>query len=340
MSVHVAIYDFRLRDEKAIDDVVGALNDQAEAGIEVRIAYDHRNAPKFGPGDDPAPHGTHRFVQKHFRHTKVQVKPVTAQPPGLSEHAQTESILGSKLMHSKYVIVDGHAPQAAVWTGSTNFTDDAWTRQDNNILVIDSPMLSAFYETDFNELWATGTVAGTGVNDFGTITRNAVNADIAFSPGGGRRIDREIADLIASAQRSVDVASMVITSNDIVEALTDILDAGRVAINGIVDGPEMHSSLASIKRGKEAGEKAVQIERLLGVLVQKKSKAFDPKDPDGLHNFMHNKLVVVDDALVTGSFNFSLSAGHNAENAILIRNPQLADSYRTYVRQLVTKYGG
>jgi phosphatidylserine/phosphatidylglycerophosphate/cardiolipin synthase-like enzyme len=339
-SVHIAIYDFRLTDAKAIEDVVGALNAQAEAGVEVKIAYDHRDAPKFGVGDDPAPHGTDPFLNQHFKGSKVRIKPVKSQPAGLSDKVKSESILGSKLMHSKYVIVDGHTPQASVWMGSTNFTDDAWTRQDNNILVIDSPKLSAFYETDFNELWATGAIAGTGVNDSGTVTADDVDLDVAFSPGGGKGIDAEIANLIAGAQRSVDIASMVITSAHVLDALTGILEAGRVPVTGIVDGPEMESSLAAVKRGKNSAGKAGQIDEILGVLVQKASAKFNPHKPTGLHNFMHNKVVVVDDAVITGSFNFSESAQHNAENAVLIRNAKLAEAYRTYVRELVAHYKG
>jgi phosphatidylserine/phosphatidylglycerophosphate/cardiolipin synthase-like enzyme len=336
-SVHIAIYDFRLKDAGVAKKIIGALNEQAEKGVEVQIAYDHRNAPKFGPGDDPAPHGTHKFLQEKFpEDSAVKLQPVDS----LSGEA-TEAIAGSKLMHSKYVIVDGHTDQAAVWMGSTNFTDDAWTHQDNNILVLDSPSLSAFYETDFNELWANGDIAGTGVNDFGTITRDGLNVDVAFSPGEGRRIDKEIAELIADAQESVHIASMVITSNTILDALTGILEAGRVPVRGVFDGPEMHTSEAQMEKstGKASATKVAQIEQLRKVLVEKKSRPFDPHHPNALHNFMHNKLVVVDDALVTGSHNFSLSAEHNAENAILLRDPKLAEKYRAYVEQLVEKYG-
>jgi phosphatidylserine/phosphatidylglycerophosphate/cardiolipin synthase-like enzyme len=333
LSVHIAIYDFRLSGSAATQ-VIGALEEQARAGVDVRIAYDHRNAPKFGPGDDPAPHGTHRFLTSAFKGSAVKLMPIEWSD------VKTESIAGSKLMHSKYVIVDGHTKQAAVWMGSTNFTDDAWTNQDNNVLIIDSPELSAYYETDFNELWANAKIAGTGVNDFGTVTRGGLNADVAFSPGEGRRIDGEIANLILSAQDSVHIASMVITSNAILDALSQVLEAGRVAVKGIFDGPEMASSEAQMKRSGASAAKVAQIEQLRGVLVAKKSKAFDPKNPDGLHNFMHNKVVVVDDKFLTGSHNFSLSAEQNAENAILFRDARLAEEYRGYVQRLVEKYSG
>jgi phosphatidylserine/phosphatidylglycerophosphate/cardiolipin synthase-like enzyme len=54
---------------------------------------------------------------------------------------------------------------------------------------------------------------------------------------------------------------------------------------------------------------------------------------------MHNKLVVVDDVVLTGSHNFSLSAEHNAENAIRVRDGKLAEAYRAYVERLIRKYG-
>ena len=38
------------------------------------------------------------------------------------------------LMHHKYVIRDG----ADVWTGSMNWTDDSWSRQENVVVVVHS----------------------------------------------------------------------------------------------------------------------------------------------------------------------------------------------------------
>jgi phosphatidylserine/phosphatidylglycerophosphate/cardiolipin synthase-like enzyme len=339
VSVHIAIYDFRLKDPATAQRVVDCLEEKAKSGVEMQIAYDHRNTPsKFaiGSGDDPAPKGTHDFLSAKF----AKKSAVELQPIGWTDVA-IEGILGSKLMHSKYVIVDGHTNNAAVWMGSTNFTDDAWTRQDNNILILDSPTLSAYYETDFNELWASGKIAGTGVNDFGTITDDDLDADIAFSPGEGRRVDTEIAQLIAGAKQSVHIASMVITSNAILDALCEVVDAGRVQVTGIFDGPEMASSEHQMKNGAGAASatKVAQIDQLRKVLVAKPSTPYDPNNPNSLHDFMHDKVVVVDDAVLTGSHNFSLSAEHNAENAILLRDAKLAEMYRGYIEQLVRKYG-
>ena len=329
VSVHVAIYDFRLKDPTTAERVVHALNERADKGIEVRIAYDHRNAPKFavGTGEDPAPHGTHAFLGEHFAHSAVKVKPI-----GWTEDVALKPIAGSKLMHSKYVLRDGHTEHGAVLMGSANFTDDAWTRQDNNVMVLHSPALCAFYETDFSELWASGNIAGTGVNDFGPLNRDGLHGEIAFSPGEGKFIDDEITKLIDSAERSIHIASMVITSDKILAALERVMEAGRVPLHGIFDGPEMHSAESQMT----SATKRATIDRLRKVLAGKRST---PYSDNGVHDFMHNKLVVVDDTVLTGSHNFSLSAQHNAENTILLRDPTLAAKYRDYVSTLVKKYG-
>ena len=113
-SLHIAIFDFRLGDPATVRRITGALKAKAAAGVDVKIAYDHRNAPKFGPGDDPAPHGTHVFLHGHFAGTSVKLQPV-----GWTE-VHFEGIAGSKLMHNKYVIRDGHSVDAAVLMGSAS----------------------------------------------------------------------------------------------------------------------------------------------------------------------------------------------------------------------------
>ena len=54
------------------------------------------------------------------------------------------------LMHHKYVVRDS----ASVWTGSTNWTDDSWSREENVIVVVDSEGIATRYAEDFAQLWA------------------------------------------------------------------------------------------------------------------------------------------------------------------------------------------
>ena len=62
---------------------------------------------------------------------------------------------------------------------------------------------------------------------------------------------------------------------------------------------------------------------LLLTLVSKRSTPFTPT---GLHDFMHNKVLVCDDTVATGSFNLSSNATHNAENSLVVVDHALADS--------------
>ena len=56
------------------------------------------------------------------------------------------------LMHHKFAVRDG----AAVLTGSTNWTDDSWTRQENVIVSVESAELGEAYSLAFDELWSGG----------------------------------------------------------------------------------------------------------------------------------------------------------------------------------------
>ena len=58
----------------------------------------------------------------------------------------------------------------------------------------------------------------------------------------------------------------------------------------------------------------------------------------GRHNYMHNKVLVIDDTVITGSYNFSRSAQFNAENILFIESAPLAEMYSSYIDHLKQKY--
>ncbi|MHC5932462.1 phospholipase D-like domain-containing protein, partial [Nostoc sp.] len=92
-NLHIAIYDFRLTESTLAEPVITALKNKAQAGVKVRIAFDHGKPetktvdPFIASGSDPAPKGTKAFLESVFEGTQVEIK----------------SIAGSKLMHNKYV---------------------------------------------------------------------------------------------------------------------------------------------------------------------------------------------------------------------------------------------
>ena len=56
-----------------------------------------------------------------------------------------------------------------------------------------------------------------------------------------------------------------------------------------------------------------------------------PTRIDAQHEIAHNKIIIIDDeTVVTGSFNFTRAAQqHNAENLLIIKSKTLADQYTT-----------
>jgi phosphatidylserine/phosphatidylglycerophosphate/cardiolipin synthase-like enzyme len=219
-SLDFAIYDFRLSAPlKAI--VAGALAERAQTGVAVRIAYDADKppVPRWDTGMDPAPAGTGAFVQ--------------------SLGYPWRRIAGLKLMHNKYVVRDVGLPSAAVWTGSTNLTDDSWTLQENNILQLASPELADVYARDFADLWSNGDIGGSGAFDPPTLTLRYAGAPAGvqplFSPGRGAAIDDDIARLVANARRRVLICSMLLNASALILALGDLLRRGQARVSGVYD---------------------------------------------------------------------------------------------------------
>ena len=53
---------------------------------------------------------------------------------------------------------------------------------------------------------------------------------------------------------------------------------------------------------------------------------------------MHNKVLVIDDTVITGSYNFSRSVQLNAENILFVESVPLAEAYSGYIDHLKSKY--
>lgn len=319
-SLHLAIFDFRLQEETLRGTVVDALKSRAATGIQVRIAFDHtRTARKTQLGSDPAPRGTQAFIEEVFAGSRVQVRPIT----------------GSHLMHNKYLIRDGNTAEGAVWTGSANWTDDAWTVQENNIAIIQSRDLCFFYERDFGELWTTGDIQNTGLGDLGSVRIEGHELDVAFSPGEGRRIDHDVAYYLGAAHRRVRLCAMVVSSGAVLGALTDVIQNPAVDFIGVVDATQMRGVEEDWSRSPASAPKLKLWNALKPHLHGKHSH---PYRDDGIHDFMHNKILVADDVVVTGSFNFSENATRNAENIVAFHNRTVADAYTAFIDKIAATY--
>ncbi|MBX9720729.1 MAG: hypothetical protein K2X81_04995, partial [Candidatus Obscuribacterales bacterium] len=376
-SLHAAVYDFRLEDPKVEKIVVDALNNSAAKGVDVKLAFFQppekpagngvaATTEALGDGDIPSQGPSPELLAKlhpaiktsmieegahipdPFRDAlsttesggmKARVIDVQKGDTGdLGKGVGTKGITGGgKLMHNKYFVRDSGTKDGSIWTGSTNITDGAFGDQDNNIIKIRSQTLAEAYDKDFKQLWTKGELAGTGKDLNTTAKVGDSSVTVAFSPGDGQFIDTQIATAIENAKTNVHIASMVISSPEILKALVDAKAAG-VPITGIYDGPQQRNVAAAWGRSQSdaSAEKLAMWNQIKGNLIAKNST---PYSPDGIHDFMHNKTVSVDDNIaVTGSHNFSQNATKNAENIVRIEGGSIPGQYKNYISDLVKTY--
>ena len=317
-TLDFAVYDMRLSDPlKAA--LIAALYERAAAGVQIRFCYDGDKPlqPNVAAGQDPAPAGTGAFVQ--------------------SLGYPWRRIAGVKLMHSKFIVRDAQS----VWTGSANLTDDAFTLMENNVVEIDSAPLANYYAQDFEQIWEKENFDNTGeiqtVPVSLSFSSQPAEARVMFSPGCGLAIDSEIAGRVRAAKRRVRICSLLINSGTLISELSNLLQRRDVKVDGIYDRTQMEDVY---KQWQEVPSNRWKIPALKEITLRANlvGKNSTPYTPTGRHDFMHNKVLVIDDTVVTGSYNFSRSAQFNAENILFIESASLAATYSAYIDHLIQKY--
>ena len=233
------------------------------------------------------------------------------------------------LMHHKYVVRDA----ASVWTGSTNWTADSWTREENVIVTVDSPAIAARYRDDFEQLWTTRVVARSGKVD--TAPVDGMRA--WFCPGRGEKLAHRIAKAIGAAQRRVRIASPVISSAPILGTLAQVASDGKVDLAGVVDATQIAEVLTQWHENGNAEWKAPLLRTSL-TRAPFSGKVTTPYAPGSVHDYMHAKVTVADDTVFVGSFNLSHSGELNAENVLELEDPQIADRLAAFVDEVRERY--
>jgi len=238
-------------------------------------------------------------------------------------------------MHHKYVIRDG----VAVWTGSTNWTADAWTREENVIATVESRELAARYAIDFEQLWRERSVEGSGKVDSAPLQIEGRTVRPWFCPGRGERLAHRIAKAIGTARRRVRIASPVISSGPILGTLAQVVADGEVDVAGVADRTQILELLAQWAGNGNAAWKTPLLQAVL-TRAPFTGKRSTPYAPGAVHDYMHAKVTVADDRVFLGSFNLSHSGERNAENVLELTDAALADRLAAYIDGVRARYPG
>ena len=318
-SVDIAIYDLNLNGGPA-DQFRGAIQAASARGVVVRMVY---NVDFPNPIPVPPPS---QADSAYIESLGISHKPISGVP---------------SLMHHKYVVRDAGSEAATTWTGSTNWTNDSWTREENVVLRLTSPALAVEYARNFDELWTQTHVEGTGKYDLPTVSiqlsDGASRTHLWFSPGRGRRMAHIIADRIGRARRRIRICSPVITSGVILGTLGDVMKRMHVDFKGVYDRTQMDEVLSQWRVDPHAGWKGPAFQAV-SVGLPFASKVSTPYSPTSVHDYMHAKITVVDNTVLTGSYNLSHAGERNAENLLALESPSLADQFVAFVDTVFARY--
>lgn len=209
------------------------------------------------------------------------------------------------IMHNKFFIFDNKT----VFTGSANLSNSDMSGFNSNaVLVIKSPEIASIYKSEFEQMFS-----GKFHQEKSVVTKeNNSNFQVYFSPAD-KVITNNIIPLIDKAKKYVYVPTFVITHEKFAQSLINARKRG-VDVKIILDSTNTKnpSKLQVLREAKIP----VKTENYAGKL--------------------HSKSIIIDDEyLVIGSMNFSLSGENkNDENAIIIKNPELAKDYKRFFEYL------
>lgn len=213
----------------------------------------------------------------------------------------------SGLMHNKFVVIDHGTPDAAVWTGSMNMTDNCVYKNNNNAILIRSPELADNFHLEFEEMFVDRQFGRTSPNvvPHSQVTVGKSLIETHFAAEG--RVAGRVVQALNQAQESIHFMAFSFTHDAIGQVLTQRMGKD-VKVRGVFEKTGANTQYSEYGKLKN-----------LGADVR----------TDGNSKVMHHKVFVIDGkTVITGSFNFSESADEkNDENLLIIEDPELAKKY-------------
>ena len=210
-------------------------------------------------------------------------------------------VLGDRrepLMHHKFTLIDG----LEVWTGSMNYSVGS-AYYDNNLLIrLRSSVLAENYAREFNEMFEDDRFGPLSIADtpHPEVRISDSRVETLFAPDDGVAV--RLIELIAEAQSEVDFLAFTFTSDPLTEALLEAVDRG-VTVRGVIERDQAEGAGSDYARMRQSG---------IDVRL------------DNNPGTMHHKLLLIDDQIVaTGSYNFTRSAEQaNDENVVILHDRQ------------------
>jgi phosphatidylserine/phosphatidylglycerophosphate/cardiolipin synthase-like enzyme len=220
------------------------------------------------------------------------------------------------IMHDKFVVID----EQVVWTGSWNLTESGTYRNNNHVARIASDLLAENYTAEFEEMFED--------REFGPSSPDNTPHQQVVVPDGdeGIRIENyfapedqvadRLADLLGQAEDSIRFMAFSFTDDRLGDVMMRQHEAG-LTVQGVFERRNADPVYSEFGRMSDA-------EPRMDVRL------------DGNTYMMHHKVIIVDDeAVVLGSFNFSEAADTmNDENVLILYDRGIAALFRAEFRRI------
>lgn len=206
------------------------------------------------------------------------------------------------IMHHKFLIQDNRV----VWTGSTNLTPTSLYQHNNNALTLRIPQLAANYSYEFNRMFTERNFGPHPPRELPYPVIQFGNTTIRtfFSPRGGAQA--ALLDTLAKARRRISFMTFSFTDKEMGALMVQKHQAG-LRVEGVFD--------QCLGYGKFSQYHTLRANNIYTRM-------------DGNQALLHHKVLLADDTVVTGSFNFSANADNtNNENMLIIQNSYVSQMF-------------
>jgi phosphatidylserine/phosphatidylglycerophosphate/cardiolipin synthase-like enzyme len=306
-GLHVAIYEF------FDHEIAQAFKDAADRNVDVQIVHDAKIGKRSTEENEEV---IHHFSLENLRTKRTNVN----------------------ISHNKIVIRLVNSKPQEVWTGSANFSENAFYYQTNTALIVRDADTVQHFEDYFQALTTNPSKADSKLANREIMNRanemaNRFAEKSFFSPIRGKDILETSVDLIRSAQSIVLISAPFGVDKRMIEALLNNSD--DIIENGLVN-TTAKSKIEKLRRRNTRFFPPNRLKTYLGRNWD--AKAF------GAHK-IHAKTIVVDPwsedpKVLIGSANFSeASCSDNDENAMLITgNKRLSSIIATEFMRMYDHY--
>jgi len=217
-------------------------------------------------------------------------------------------------MHNKFMVIDSKQ----VWTGSMNFTASGCEEDYNHLIQIESPELAKNYQMEFDEMFEDRAFSTDSPKNtpYPVLNISGVQVHTLFSPEDG--VQDALLNEISKADESIVFLAYSFTSDKLAKALEERAKAG-VEVIGVMDAEQIRSNTG--------GEYENMLEA--GISIAQ----------DDIPGQMHHKVIILDENIVvTGSYNFSGNAEkRNDENVLILYSPDLAREFLQEYSRIKTR---